>query len=307
MEHFFSLISTILTLVIIIFLGFLARRTSLFNQSEIEVINKLIIYLALPFFVFDLILKTQIPKGLSKIPLVALSTIFLSLFIAFLLSQTFRLKGKIKGSFLLVCSMGNTGYMGYPIALKILGKSNFIRAMFYDIFGSALFFFTFGIYLAETYGEAGGKESRLKEILTFPPLLGLILGFIFRGVTLPPFLLKAIETIGKAAIPLLMISVGASLEFFGFSSFGGLIVLATLVKLFLTPFLAYIAGRLFLLNPLSLKACLLQASMPSGLLTLALGIKYKLQNELIATTIFTTTLLSLISIPLIQYIFSLYL
>lgn len=79
-----------------------------------------------------------------------------------------------QGSFLLSAMVGNTGYLGYPIALALVGPQYFGWAVFYDTLGSTLGAYGLGVVLAAHFGRkaANGQfffrshtQSRFVELL----------------------------------------------------------------------------------------------------------------------------------------------
>ncbi|MBI4744699.1 MAG: AEC family transporter [Actinobacteria bacterium] len=302
----FDLLNLILGFVLIIALGFIGKKTGLLEEKDRDVVNKVIIYFTLPALIFIAVLNSKPTLALFKIPVLAFFVAFLCGIIAFVIGKILKLNPKTFGAFLIASTIGNTGYLGFPLTQKIYGNENLIKAIFYDFFGTVVLILTVGVYIAEIYGEYRGKEasliSSLKEILFFPSLWALVLGLGLKSILLPNFLLSGLESLASATIPLIMFSVGLSLRLEGIREYKILLFFLCLIKLIISPFTAYLFGQVLQMNKEMLGISVLEASMPTVILSLAIGTKYKLDLSFLATAILVTTLLSIVTIMFWQYI-----
>ena len=60
---------------------------------------------------------------------------------------------------MLVAALGNTGYLGYPIATTLFGDAGLVRAVFYDVFGTVGVLLTLGIVVAQRFGDERRARS----------------------------------------------------------------------------------------------------------------------------------------------------
>ena len=74
---------------------------------------------------------------------------------------------------MLAAGLGNTGYIGYPLALAMLGPNGLTRAVFYDVFGTVGVLLTIGIGVAARLGHSEERPRFVRELLTFPAVLAL--------------------------------------------------------------------------------------------------------------------------------------
>lgn len=301
MTVIYHLIPPILSSLILISIGFAAKSFRLLKAGDAEVLNKLIVYLFLPALIFDAFRGAEIPVSFFMISAAALSIGVVSLGIAYAVGKIANIKNGILGGVLLVSSVGNTGYLGYPLTQAILGSENLIRAVFYDIFGTVVFIFTVGLYIAETYGS-GEKINKFREIVTFPPLIALGIGYLARDLSLPGFITDLISLLAVATIPLIMISIGLSLTGERPGKFLKPILVVSFIKLFMAPVAAVVAGKMIGLDQTSFKVLVLEASMPIAMLTSIIALKFGLRADFVSTAILTTTVLSLITVPFWQFV-----
>ena len=104
---------------------------------------------------------------------------------------------------------------------------------------------------------------------------------------------------GTIAAPLIMISLGVSLDFSAFR--GASVSLATLtgVKLLVLPALAIGFGWLFGTGD-AVRMLAIEAGMPTALLALIVSQRFGLDAEYVAAASLTTTVCCVVSIPLVQ-------
>jgi len=297
-----SLFGFIFSIVILIGLGYLSRVTKLLRREDSAILNNVIIYLALPAMIFLAIRNSQVSLDFLSIPLIGWVVMSSCAAVAFLLTRLFSLKRSTVGAFLLAAAIGNTGYLGYPLSLGFGGQPALTKAIFYDIFGTVMFAFTVGLYFAEIYGDNAQKINKIKEIVTFPPLVALFLGFAFRGLTFPLFLLKSLEYLSAAAVPLIMISIGLSLRFQKLGKYKMLLILLCGIKLIFAPMLAYTIGNTVNLGHSFLSIVVLEASMPTAMLSFIIGLKYKLDIDFLPVAVVLATILSMVTVPIWQYL-----
>lgn len=302
-----ALIQFVPAMIVIIFLGFLLRRIGFLKEEDVNLLNKIIIYLALPAMIFLAVRASKPALSLAKIPLLGLVVMTLCLLVAILAGRLLRLPAKTLGAFLIASAMGNTGYLGFPLTIGVFGERNLVKAVFYD-FGTVVFIFTAGVIIAKMLGEGdrkGGILSVLKEFLLFPSTVALVLGLLLLPVPLPKFLLGSLTYLSQATIPLIMLTIGLSLKAEGFSKYALPLSFLVVIKLILSPFFAYWAGSLAGFAGQTLGVFVLEASMPAVMLSLVIGLKYKLDVHFLPSAILVSTIASLVTIPLGQALLNL--
>lgn len=269
-------------------------------------LNNIIIYLTMPALIFRAVFEAKISLSLINIPILAIAIGSVSMAIAFTVGRFLRLKRPTLGALILVAAIGNTGYLGYPLTLQLFGLQNLVKAVFYDLAGTVVFTFTIGLIVAQKYGESEGKVNILKEMFTFPPLLGLFASLIpalaLKGIELPKFLADTIGFLADATVPLVMLTIGLSLEPARAKDYKLAIAVVILIKLFLTPVVALFGGVMVGVTGTDLGVIVLEASMPSFLLSLVIGLRYRLDIDFLAAVIVVTTSLSMLTIPVWQYV-----
>ena len=78
-------------------------------------LNTVIIYVGLPAFIFEAIHGAEVGPAVWRIVGVAWAVFAVTLLLAFLAEKVLRLPRDRAGGFLIAASLGNTGYLGYPL------------------------------------------------------------------------------------------------------------------------------------------------------------------------------------------------
>ena len=154
---FWSLAQIILGFVGIVAVGWLLRKSGLLRAEDARPINNVIIYVGLPAMIFQAVHPASLEKGLLWIAVVAWVVFIATALVAWAFCRFLDLPRAVSGGFILAAALGNTGYIGYPVALAFLGEQGLVQAIFYDIFGTVGALLLVGLFIAQKMGSASGK------------------------------------------------------------------------------------------------------------------------------------------------------
>jgi malate permease and related proteins len=284
-------------------IGVALRVFGALKSDESRTLNAVIVHVALPALIFTTVAKAPLSMELLRAAGVAWAVSLAALSVAWEVAHVLRLPPKTAGAFVLVAALGNTGYLGYPIVRALLGAGQLPAAVFYDVFGTVTVLFTLGIAVAARYGEHEGRINVVKELLTFPAMIALLVALAYRFLPLPAGVSTVVmEWTGVAAnmaVPLIMISLGVSLEFGAIKEQWASLGAASAIKLVMLPTLA-VAVATIMRDTSGMRLFALEAGMPSMMLSLVVGQRFKLDTGFIASAILLTTIGCLITIPLAQ-------
>ena len=189
----------------------------------------------------------------------------------------------------------NTGNMGVPICLfaygtKGLGVASAIASVI------ILFHFTLGVFLAK-------KKFSIDILLKSPPVYAIIISVLFLlfDIKTPLFLENTTFLLTYATIFLVLMSLGIALTRFKFSLKDS--ILPSLWRVILGPVVAFIVIYNFNLSGFAAGVLLIQSAMPSAILNYLVGSIYSPKKivDSIASTIVISTLMSLITIPVVVF------
>lgn len=291
---------TILSIILMIGLGYVLKRIDFLSNKDIDSLNNLVIYILLPCMIFSALYDADLSllPTLGILPFVILFSSFVTGIFSYIILKQFNLSDKIIWSILVAVMIANTAFMGYPINLGIYGHEGLLRAIFCDI-ATMCIFLILSFILVLRFG--GSTKAAVKKIALFPSLWAIVLGIILNLVHIPigPVLANTVNYLGNGAIPLIMLSLGISLDLSGLKRSRNFIIFTSIMKLIFFPAVAFMVVNFLGLVDLQYNVSVIESAMPSGMLSLILAISYKLDYELTSDCIFIDTVISLVSIPVI--------
>ncbi|VEB23783.1 AEC family transporter [Avibacterium volantium] len=310
---FLTALENILSIVLIIALGFCLRHKGYFADSFTGNISKLIMNIALPASIFVSVLS-HLTRGklfsLSDGLIYGSIAILLGYIIAWLMTKFFNIRAGRKGVFINTIVNANTIFIGLPLNIALFGENSMPYFLVYYVLNT-ISTWTFGAWLIAQDSSQPQPSTHntfsWKKLLP-PPLLGFLVALIFLliNIPVPNFIHSALSYIGAMVTPLSLIYIGITLYDAGLKSirFDKDTITALIGKFAIAP--AIMALLIFLgkawlpLPTIETQTLILQSSVS------ALAILPILANEAkgdvsFATNIVTTsTLLFIPIVPLID-------
>jgi len=209
-----------------------------------------------------------------------------------------------QASLLLAGTLGNTGYLGYPVVLALVGSPYFGWAIFYDMATIVVGAYGIGVLLAARLGEGHRTAYQTFQAVAINPnLLSFFVGLGARSLTFPPLVGTALYVMAWSGVVLSLLLIGMRLSQLTSWKHTRLVSVSLLLKL--------------LLMPLALGACLsalgfdgaprlvmvLEAAMPPAFSTLVLAETFDLDRETTVTALALGTMGLLLTIPLWLWLF----
>ena len=296
-----TLATTILTFTAIVAVGAVLRATGVLRREDTRPINALIIYVGLPAFIFQAVHAAELRPDLWGVVAVAWIVFAVMALLAWLVARAHKLPRPMAGAFIIATALGNTGYIGYPITLALLGAKELPEAVFYDVFGTVGALVFVGLLIAQRFGESDeARVNPLRELVTFPAVIALAAALLLRPFAIPELVSSGLGLLANMVAPLIMVSVGLSLRFRTLGRAAVPLTLLSVLRLVVAPVLALAVGTVLLGAGAPLRVAVLEAGMPSMMLTLVVGERFGLDTDFIASAIFVTTAASAVALPLIQ-------
>lgn len=295
-----AILTTILSIIIMIGLGYFLKRIDFLSEKDIDPFNKIVMYILMPCMIFHAIFTADIsliPK-LGILPFIILASSFATVIISYFILKQLKLDDKKLWSVLVTVMIANTAFMGYPVTLGIYGQAGFLRAIFCDM-ATLCIFLLLSFVLILKFG--GTIKTAFKKIALFPPVWAVVLGLCFNWLNIPigSVLDNTVNYLGQGAIPLIMVTLGLSIDFSALARSKSMIVFTSIMKLAFFPIVAFLIVNYLGLVDLQYQVSIVEAAMPSGMMSLLLSITYKLDYELTSDCILINTVISLITLPAI--------
>ena len=255
-----------------------------------------------------LILKDGINLDLIKTALLAFLSIGILLFLinylpflkAIFPNYSFQFGGLI----------GNTSFVGIPIASALINSGYLPNdainlSVGFDL-GTTLFAWIFGpIFLQDTINkyELLNAKGLLKALLSSPAskgIIGVLLAYLF-GIEKELGILLSIPT--TIVLSLAILVVGSRLGMIindnnKINEINNQIKSSIVLKLFILPMVIFCVGKLLNFSHYQTTATVIQAATPTAISTILMAEAYKINQRIAATILFTTTLISILTIPL---------
>jgi len=280
-------------------------------------LGKFLFWIGVPLSIVGFLQQTTLSGAVWLAPVIAWVAILLGVALAWLwLNRTwvFQSQGPVpdrwskpeRGSFLLTAMVGNTGYLGYPVSLALVGPQYFAWALFYDMIGTLLGAYGLGIMVAAYFGRGDRHLGPLLRSLIYNPApWSLGLGLALRQLSLPPLVEQGLlgAAWGMLALSLVLIGMRLSQLSSWRSLQQGLQSLS--IKMLTVPLLVGIALSLAGITGEPRLVLVLQSAMPPAFATLVIAEAYDLDRTLAVTCLALGTVGLLMTLPLWLWLFGL--
>ena len=295
-------------LFLIICVGFMLYRIKLIDEEFRHKLTKLLLNVTMPALMLSSVMKEENSHDMGRVlEMFGLSIVIFAIalpFISMIIVKILPISKKQQGLYMFMNSFSNVGFMGFPIIHAVFGEGAMLDAAIVNlIFNLAVF--TFGITMIN-YGTEQKDKFNIKKLLT-PGIFSSVIAIIiyFSGITFPQVLSDTCSMIGEITSPIAMIIMGATLGRMDikavFSEWK--VYPFTAIKQILIPILFWYVLKLFITDEYILGFMMIMLSMPVANTAVLFATEYKNDENLAAKTVFITTLMSLISIPFIMYVF----
>ena len=211
------------------------------------------------------------------------------------------------GALAVVGGLGNTSFIGLPMIESFYGAGGMPTGILIDQLGTYLVLSTVGIVLISVYAEGAVTRADIaRRILTFPPLIALVVAVALIPVQYPPLLTSVLSRLGGTVAPLALVSVGLQLRLGELSGNLGLLAMGLGYKLLLAPLmiLALYAGMIGLRGQTT-EVTMFEAAMPPMLGGSIVAIQYGLNAKLISLMVGVGTVAAFLTLPAWSWAFAL--
>lgn len=293
---------TMLKLFLLLVLGFVLFKCHIFDEYTNKKISALIVNVASPMLIISSIAGVE---GNDK------SIVFLMIGAGILMYIGFIILGKIinrifpfpkKDWPVYECMVvfANTGFMGYPVLLDVFGQEAvFYASLIHMAFN--FFVYTYAI-MCLTKGDDNEFKLNFKQLLT-PGIVLIFIGILIYlfDIQLPSVLMDTINSVGSLTAPLSMMMIGSSLAVYpikdSFTDWRSYVF--AFVRLIIVPFVTMLVCRLLHINPYYANITIITNAMPVGSMVLMLATQYNANVKIVTRNIVVSTLLSVITIPIV--------
>ena len=209
--------------------------------------------------------------------------------------------------------IGNTSFLGIPIAIALLPSKTINFTIGFDL-GTTLFAWIFGpFFLQEKSLEKNipNIKGLLNALINSPAsrgIIGVLFAYLFQ---INDILGNYLWIPARIVIAFAIVVVGSRLGLITnqkdkFFDLNEEIKFSILLKLIILPFIVFLISKLLNFDFYQSSAVILQAGTPTAISTILMAEAYDVKQKIASKILFTSTLISIITIPLLKIFMNLF-
>lgn len=299
LENFIMIAQQVLVLLILIGTGFACGKKGILTDESSKKITDIVLYVVTPCVMISAFQREFSIHLLGNILITALcatASIVATIFISKLVFHDKNVARKKVLQFSAIFS--NCGFMSLPLQKAILGADGwFYGSIFVAVFNVIVW--SYGLVMM----SGDKKQMSVKKLIFNPGIAGVLVAIIIfvLGIKLPYIISQPVDYLAALNTPLPMLIIGFYLSRAdfkkAFTDAGAYLAMA--VRLAVVPLLSMAVMYLLNVDRTIMIACVIAASAPTAATTTMFAAKYGRDVELSVSTVASTTLVSIITMPLI--------
>jgi hypothetical protein len=279
--------------------GFAMDRLTKLDPASL---SRLVVYLFTPCLIFEGTAYAEI--GGSEVRDITVIAVFMSLMVAVSAwgaARALKLDQKQESAFVLSATLINAGNYGIPLNRFAFGEAGEFRAVIFFV-GTAVITYSLGVFLASR-GSVSTRRALLNVFLVPLPyavMAGLIVNVGDFKLPLP--IERAVGLLSDAAIPGMLVVLGVQLSRASVHiSRVKPILMASGLRLLAGPAFALILALILGMSGLSRQVTVVQAGMPTAVITGVLAAEFGSDTEFVTGTIVISTVLSIATLSILLW------
>lgn len=282
-----------------IFFGGLGALTDRLLHFELRSLSRLCLYILSPALLFSSLMKVEVT--LAQAGQVA-AFVFLVLagmaLLGWIYAKLRRMDGPTTGAAVMAASFFNAVTLGFPFVLFAFGEEG-LRLAAVLVATNSLPHNACGLFLAAR-GVHGTRQS-LWKLARMPVPYAIVAALLLRAleIPLPASVFEPVDILGRAGIPVLLITIGMEVGRIPFrmnhSDIWGVVVL----RLLAGPLWAWWVASLVGLEGLLGQVVVLQASMPTAIMPIVFARELGSNVSFVSRAVLFSTLSSILTLSLV--------
>jgi len=272
-------------------------------EVDPRALSRVVFYIFSPILIFDLLIHSQLNSNdMLHIMGFTIAQIVLIGLLVWLIARTLKLDRKTTAAVMLTTIFMNAGNFGLSLNSFAFGQEGLAHASIFFV-TMALLAYTAGVAIA-SLGTFNIQET-LRALIKVPTIYAALAAalFITQGWQLPTYLERTTSLLSDATIPAMLVVLGLQLQKMRRTWEWKALALAGSMRLIGAPLLAITTASIFSLEGTAYQAGIMEASMPTAVITIVLATEYNVKPALVTTVVFVTTLLSPVTLtPLLAYL-----
>lgn len=300
------IINQMLILFLMMLLGYILGRIGIMDRAFNKKLTKILLNVTMPSLIFSSVLDQNGERDFAAVGIVfavAIATYMILPLIAYLLVRIFPIQQENKGLYMIMTVYSNIGFMGFPVINALFGSTAvFYTAIFNIVFNISIY--TMGVLMIH-YGRDEKASVHLRSILS-PGILFSILAVIvyFLNIKVPYAIESTFSSVGALTVPLAMMIIGATLAGMKAKEMLGdwRIYLYTIFRQLVLPLAYFGLLKLIITDEFILGVSAILLMMPIANTAVLYATEYNRDEKLAAKAVFLTTLVSVVTIPVLIFI-----
>lgn len=294
-----TIINQVIILALIMLVGIIARKKGMLNAEVNSKLSDFLLNITLPCLIVTSFSFEYSAETMNNIKLIFFYSVLIHLVLIFLSRVfAFRFNEGSRKVIRFVTVFSNSGFMGFPVLFGLYGNIGVFYGAVFNVPWN-IFMLSFGSMLF-----TGKKDLKaLRQVITHPGIIATVIGmlmFVF-SLSMPLPMEKALVSVGAMTTPLSMIIVGSMLAEIKFKEvFSGFAVYyVSAVRLIAAPLLTLAIMRLLNADQLLTEIAVTIEAMPAAVIATVLAGKFGGDTKLASRCVFISTIISMVTIPLI--------
>ena len=297
-----------MTLFAIVIVGYVAGRLGYLGGEFDKKLSSLVINITCPALILSSAMTGELPDRRLILPLLGISilTYLILTGVALWLPRYLTRKKEDEGIVGFALMFGNVGFMGYPVVASIFGHQAVFYAAVLNVVNTFAVF-TIGTILI--VGDLSDGKHFQKKVLYSTPMFSAYLAMLIVALgidNIPTIISQPLTMIGNITVPAALLIVGSSMSQLSARSMLGdlTIYTTTIFRLLLIPIGFYFLCSALGFDPYVVNINTVVIAMPVATYGTILCLKYNRDTTLITEVTLITTLLSMLTIPLLTILFT---
>ncbi len=301
--------NSLLPIFLLIALGKILREKH-FTSDLFTDLSKITYWLALPsLLIIKISQATFAGAAAMRVSGIVLVATFIGIALSYWAAHLLKLSSHAKGAFIQGCGRANNAFIGLPVILYALAEVHpEIEAVAtLSLAPTIIFYNIFSVIVLTSHSseKPGGRETaRLftKQLASNPLIIACVIGLFLQmtEITLPIFAARTLGALGEIALPLALLSVGASIHFAQLRGAAKTSVIAASIKVFAFPIIGLLVALCWpRVTAPERAAALIFLACPTAVVSYVLADIFGSDKEMAGRIIVISTLLSAISLSLV--------
>ncbi|WP_433167299.1 AEC family transporter [Kribbella sp. CA-247076] len=295
-----AVVGAFVALVSVAVLGYVVGLTGVLRAQDEVVLSRLAFFVATPALLFATVARADLHSIFSAVLVTSVASVVVVQVIFLLVAGLIWRRSRSEATIgVLASSYVNAGNLGVPVAAYVLGDGALVAPI---LLFQLLVMAPVAFAVLDGDRQGSGRRVSWRAVLTRPlrnpltvaSLLGLLVASL--DVELPALLMRPIDLLAAAAVPVGLIAYGLSLSAGtkGSITLRRDVVLAVVLKTMLQPIIAYAVARWLLdLRGPALIAPTLLAALPTAQNIYVYAVHYRASRTLARSAVLLSTLLSI--------------